>query len=151
MLTYEDGHIQRKTEFSYTINNGNVIVSIVSPRACYKYHQLATVSAPYAVDEYVDVTINGTKVNGTKKGTQVGPDMNNGYAGTLVGTLDKNLITAVFSYTVDGSQGKEKELYKVVSAGLQKMRYPLIMKAGVLVPDLAKKYTHLEYVKVDCL
>ena len=151
ILTYEDGHIQKKSEFSYTIKDGEVIVSPISSRACYKYHQVATVSAPYAVDEYMDITINETKVSGIKKGTQSGPDMNNGYTGTLDGTLDKDLITAIFSYTIDGSKNKEKELYKIVSNGLQKMRYPLIEKTGMLVPDISKEFKILLYSNIDCL
>lgn len=149
-ITYEDGHIQRKTEFNYTINNNEVAIVPISPRSCYQYHQLATTKAPYAVDEYIDIVINGTTVTGTKQGNQSGPDMTNGYTGTLNGTIDKDLITVIFSYTIEGSKNKEKELYKIVSTGLQKMRYPLIEQVGMLIPDSSKKFTLVPYITIPC-
>ena len=150
ILTYEDGHIQKKGEFSYTINGSQITVNQILPHACYKYHQVATTSTLYAVDEYIDITTNGIKISGIKKGNQKGPDMTNGYTGTIEGTLSKGLITAIFSYTIEGSQGKEKELYKIVSTGLQKLRYPLKDEAGILVPDITKKFTALSYTNIDC-
>ena len=149
-ITYEDGHIQRKTEFNYTINNNEVAIVLRSPRSCYQYHQVATTKVPYAVDEYIDITINGTTVTGTKQGNQSGPDMTNGYTGTLNGTIDKDLITVIFSYTIEGSKNKEKELYKIVSTGLQKMRYPLIEQVGMLIPDSSKKFTLVPYITIPC-
>ena len=147
VLTYEDGHIQRTGEFSYTINGTQISVI---PMTCYKYHQIATASAPYAVDEYISMKIDGTKVSGIKNGTQNGPDMTNGYTGTLEGTLEKGLMTLIYSYTVEGSQGKEKELYKVVTSGLQKLRYPLKEEGNILVPDMTKKFTTLPYLNINC-
>jgi len=150
VLTYEDGHIQKKGEFTYVINNGKLTVTSMLSRTCYKYHQVATKNAPYAVDEYVDLSINGTKISGTKNGTQSGPDMTNGYTGTLDGTINNDLITAVYSYTVEGAKNKEKELYKIVPTGLEKMRYPLVEKGGMLVPDTSKEFKILSYIKADC-
>ncbi len=149
-ITYEDGHIQRNTEFNYTVNNSEVTIVPISPRSCYHYHQVATTKAPYAVDEYIDITINGATVTGTKQGNQAGPDMTNGYTGTLEGTIDKDLITVIFSYTIEGSKNKEKELYKIVSTGLQKMRYPLIDRSGILIPDSSKKFTLVPYITIPC-
>lgn len=119
-------------------------------RQCYSYKHDATTNAPYATTEFIDMTINGSSVIGTKTGTQKGPDMNNAYQGTLEGTLDKNTIITIFSYKIEGSQGKEKEIYKANETGLEKLRYPLIEEAGILVPDTAKKFNTFLYSKVGC-
>ena len=100
-------------------------ISLVDGRQCYTYSHEATKSEPYAVNEFLDITIDGVKVEGTKKGTQNGPDMTNGYAGTVIGTLDDDTITDVFSYVIEGSANKEKEIYKTDKTGIYKLRYPL--------------------------
>jgi hypothetical protein len=117
---------------------------------CYAYHQEATPTAPYAVDEYVSITINGNEISGTKKGTQNGPDMTNGYEGTLTGSKEQDVMTLLFAYTIEGSQNTEKEIYQFVKTGIEKWRYPLIEEGGILVPDTTKYYKTLSYKTIDC-
>ena len=124
--------------------------NLLEGRKCYTYHQVATTDAPYAVDEYLDLTFTDKKVSGTKQGTQNGPDMTNGYIGSIDGTVDQDTISSIFSYTIEGSKGKEQELYKIVNSGLEKMRYPLIENKGVLVPDPTKEFKLLPYTEIDC-
>lgn len=118
---------------------------------CYTYHQVATSTAPYAVDEFINITVADDVVNGTKKGTQAGPDMTNGYEGSLKGTLDKDTMDVIFSYVVEGSANKEKEIYVVKEDRLQKLRYPLMEQNKILVPDTTKEYKTLDYMKTDCI
>jgi len=134
-----------------------VVVPVMQPnlslkdgRQCYTYNHDATADSPYTVNEFMDITIKGTKVTGTKKGTQDGPDMTNGYTGTIVGTLDKNKITDIFSYTVEGSHNQEKEIYRTNKVGIEKLRYPLIEQSGVLVPDTTQDFSILSYARVGC-
>lgn len=119
---------------------------------CFSYNHEGTKDEPYTVNEFVDLTVHGSVITGTKKGTQNGPDMTNGYEGTLSGTYDKDLITAVFSYVIEGSANKEKELYKVRAdqIGLEKMRYPLKEEDGMLIPDMTKEFKNLLYSRVQC-
>ncbi len=125
-------------------------LTLVDGRQCYTYSHDATPDAPYATTEFIDMTIAGTKVTGTKSGTQKGPDMTNGYTGTILGTLDKNTITDIFSYTIEGSQNKEKEIYRTSKTGIEKLRYPLVEEGGILVPDTTKEFTALQYARVGC-
>ena len=125
-------------------------ITLVDGRQCYTFRHEATTTEPYLVNELLDINIIGTKVSGAKTGNQKGPDMNNGYTGTIAGTLEKNTITAILSYTVEGSKGKEKEIYHTSKTGLEKLRYPLIEEKGILVPDTTKEYTLLQYLRVGC-
>ena len=125
-------------------------ISLKDGRQCYTYNHEATPDAPYTVNEFIDITISGNNVTGNKTGTQSGPDMTNGYSGTLVGTLDKNRITDVFSYIIEGSHNKEQEIYKAGKTGIEKLRYPLIEQAGILVPDTTKEFTTMLYARVGC-
>jgi len=124
---------------------------LVDGRQCYTYNQGATTDAPYKVNEFIDITINGKNITGTKTGTQAGPDMTNGYTGTIIGTLDQNIITSVYSYIVEGSSNKEKEIYRTNKTGLEKMRYQLEEEKGMLVPDTTKDFTPLSYARVGCM
>ena len=121
-------------------------------RQCYTFNHSATTIEPYTVNEFLDITINGAKVTGTKRGTQAGPDMTNGYSGTIVGTLNNDMINDVFSYTVEGSSNKEAEIYRSRDdqIGIEKLRYPLIEKGGTLVPDTTKEFSVLLYARVGC-
>ena len=119
-------------------------------RQCYTYSHEATASEPYTTTEFIDMTINGANVIGTKKGTQNGPDMTNGYTGTISGTLQNNTITDIFSYTIEGSHNKEKEIYRASVTGIEKLRYPLIEGKGMLVPDTSQPYATLLYARVGC-
>jgi hypothetical protein len=122
----------------------------IQGESCYVYNQVATVDAPYKVDEYLNIKVSGDKVVGTKKGNQSGPDMTNGYTGSISGTLSSDTIKSVFSYVVEGSKNNEQEIYKITPSGLDKLRYPLIDKKGVLTPDTSKEYKTLSYKKISC-
>ncbi len=125
--------------------------SLLAPTTlCYHYNQVATTDAPYVVEEYLILETNGNKVMGSKQGTQNGPDMSNGYYGTLTGTLNGSDIDVIFDYEIEGSKNKEQELYIKTNTGLQKKRYPLIEKGKMLVPDTTKEYKTLEYKITSC-
>ena len=123
----------------------------VPKTACYAYHQVATKTAPYAVDESMTlVTSPDGSIAGEKKGTQKGPDMTNGYTGTLKGAQADTMLKLDYSYIIEGSSNTEQELYRVVAGGLEKLRYPLIEQHGMLVPDTTKPYKALAYKTVPC-
>jgi hypothetical protein len=136
--------------FNQNKNKTSTLVAGESNRKCFAYYQEATKDAPYRVDEYIDIAIDGTKVSGVKHGTQNGPDMTNGYAGTLSGTIAENNLDLLYAYKVEGSKNTEKEIYKMTKRGLEKWRYPLLQEVGMLVPDLSKEYKVLKYDAVDC-
>ena len=125
-------------------------VTLTDGNQCYVYSHEATTDAPYTVNEFLNITIAGKNVSGTKTGTQKGPDMTNGYTGTIKGTLDKNIINDVFSYIIEGSHNQEKEIYQANKTGIEKLRYPLIEQKGILIPDLTKPYQTLLYARVGC-
>lgn len=119
-------------------------------RSCYEYTHTATTDEPYTNYELVDITREGDAITGTKKGTQSGPDMTNGYEGDIVGTINDDMINVIFSYVIEGSSQKEKEIYRVGEDSLTKLRYVLVEEAGVLVPDLSSSLKELVYEKVAC-
>ena len=117
---------------------------------CYAYDQLATNEAPYEVHETLVLNIEGDKVTGNKQGNQKGPDLTNGYFGDITGEIKDDKIESIFSYTVEGSEGKEKEIYEIKSDKLIKLRYPLKDEKGILVPDTTFVANLLTYNKIDC-
>jgi hypothetical protein len=119
-------------------------------RKCFASHHEATKDAPYTTSEYIDLMVNGTSVSGIKKGTQEGPDMTNGYEGTLVGTKQENALHLLFAYIIEGSKNKEQEEYVMSDTKLIKYRYPLLEKQSMLVPDMSKEPTQIEYIETDC-
>jgi hypothetical protein len=128
-----------------------VALTKIQGKTCYVYHQEATPEAPYAVDEYINIKVTDKDVVGTKLGTQKGPDMSNGYTGTMKGTIDNDgMITSVYSYSIEGSKNSEKEIYKVTPDGLDKIRYPLIEVKGMLVPDTTQESKIVTYGKTMC-
>lgn len=157
---YFFSHSQKKAvDFSVDpiINTPSTTEKAITPltdgRQCYTYSHEATPDAPYTTSEFIDMTISGTKVTGTKHGTQSGPDMTNGYEGTLVGDLGENgmKINVAFAYTVEGSQNIEHEIYQAGLTGIDKLRYPLIDKfRDGLFPDTNKAYTLMHYTRVRC-
>lgn len=126
------------------------VVKLVDGRQCYTYSHDATETEPYATTDFIDITIAGNKVTGTRHGTQKGPDMTNGYTGTMEGTLENNKITSVLSYIVEGSKNKEKEIFQAGLTGIEKLRYQLLEGKGMLVPDMTKPYTLLKYSRIQC-
>lgn len=127
-------------------------IFLANGHQCYTYNHEATTTEPYSVNEFLDITIKDKNVTGTKTGTQKGPDMTNGYKGSFKGTVDKKLgkIEAVFSYVIEGSYNQEKEMYQTNKTGIEKLRYPLIEKKDMLVPDITKEYKILQYSRVNC-
>jgi hypothetical protein len=128
----------------------NEPITLVNGTYCYHRSQLATTEAPYAVEENIKLIVNGNNVTGTKNGTQAGPDMTNGYDGTLIGTRDSENIEVVFSFTIEGSQNKEKEIYKWSPDEFQKLRYVLKDEGKMLLPDLTSTPTIVRYESVKC-
>ena len=143
-------HKKTSTKIVAAIPSPQANLVLVDGRQCYTYNHEAAVDAPYTVNEFIDITIKGGLVSGIKKGTQDGPDMTNGYTGTLTGVLNNNVITDVFSYVVEGSKNKEKEIYRTNKTGIEKMRYPLLEQSGMLVPDTTKDFTVMSYARVGC-
>lgn len=139
-----------KTPAIYIPTNQPGKVALTDGRQCYVYSHDAEASAPYTVRERLDITIVDTKVTGMKSGTQEGPDMTNGYTGSITGTLSDNTITDIFAYTIEGSKNKEQEIYTASATGLEKLRYPLIDKGTMLVPDTTKEATPQIYARVEC-
>jgi hypothetical protein len=118
--------------------------------SCYERSLVATSDAPYSVEENIKVTIDGISVSGIKSGTQSGPDMTNGYIGTLVGTKEGDALNVLFSYTIEGSNQAEREQYVVRDQDLIKLRYPLIDQGKELVPDTSQSYVEQVYESVSC-
>jgi hypothetical protein len=133
-----------------TPENTQPVVALVDGRHCYAFNHEATKDAPYTVNEFLDITINGKNVSGTKTGTQSGPDMTNGYTGTITGILEKDTITSVFAYTIEGSSNKEQEIYRAGLTGIEKLRYPLKEAKEMLVPDTTGEVKILTYAQVVC-
>ncbi len=163
-VDYEDGHMKSHAGFTYLRGDTSVTITTVNGKpyvpnrdlmqvktACYAYHQIATKAAPYAVDESMTlVTSPDGSIAGEKKGIQKGPDMTNGYTGTLRGTQADTMLKLDYSYIIEGSSNTEQELYRVVAGGLEKLRYPLIEQRGMLVPDTTKPYKALSYKTAPC-
>lgn len=129
-----------------SVTNGELV-----GKNCFEYDQIATSDAPYSVNEKVEIVILGNKVAmGTKSGNQSGPDMTNGYEGTLTGKLDGDVLNVVYAYKIEGSDQKEKEIYKVKSDSIVKQRYVLKDENGVLIPDTTSTVREMVYKKIDC-
>lgn len=125
---------------------------ILTGKNCYAYDQLATNEAPYEVHEILELNIDRDNITGNKKGDQKGPDMTNGYYGEILGEIKGDRIESIFSYIVEGSEGKEKEIYQIEENKLIKLRYVLKEdEKGILVPDITTKPNFLDYNKVDCI
>lgn len=143
---------QNKSKDNYPTPSGEDVVLSQGVKQCYIYSQVATAEDPYTVNETVEIVVNGENVSGTKLGTQTGPDMTNGYVGTLSGTIKGNIIDVVYAYIIEGAENKEQEIYQVKKdlTGIEKLRYPLKESGGMLVPDTKQDYKILSYNQVDC-
>jgi hypothetical protein len=142
----------KKSQTAVVVVNSSSTSILKDGRQCYTYSHDATKGEPYTTSEFIDITVNGTAVIGTKTGTQNGPDMTNSYSGTITGTVNNTMITDLFSYTIEGSHNTEKEIYQARpdQIGIEKLRYPLIEQGGILVPDTTKADTILLYARVGC-
>ncbi|MCX6754284.1 MAG: hypothetical protein NTU81_00440 [Candidatus Nomurabacteria bacterium] len=132
--------------------NVNIVSYLKDGIQCYTYNHKATNTEPYNVNEFINMTIKDNVISGTKTGNQSGPDMTNGYFGTINGTWSENTIDVVYAYAVEGSKNKEKEIYKIREdqRGIEKLRYQLVEKNGILVPDTTKEFKTMLYARVDC-
>lgn len=124
--------------------------ALIDGKYCYHRSQVATPDAPYAVEENIELIVNGNNVTGAKSGTQTGPDMTNGFEGTLTGTRNGENLDVIFAFTIEGSQNKEQELYKWNPTELQKSRYVLKEDGNILVPDLTSTPSIINYTSVKC-
>jgi hypothetical protein len=140
------------TKLTYGMSMTDVACSDLNliGRNCYEYNHTATASEPYTVHEKIDITKAGGKIIGTKSGTQTGPDMTNGYTGSLTGTASGDVFTAIYAYVVEGSAQKEKEIYSIQKDALVKHRYVLVDEKGTLVPDMTSAPKDMVYAKVSC-
>src|SRR3989344_203666 len=106
---------------------------------CFTRTQKATKDAPYNVEEHIVLNFDDSRVTGTKRGTQNGPNMNNGYEGTLEGSIIENEMELTYAYTIEGSQNRELEVYTFTNEDLVKKRWALkdkiINGKSILVPD----------------
>ena len=117
---------------------------------CFARVQEATESEPYMVEEYIDLVLSGGTVIGTQSGVQSGPDMTNGYQGDLSGTRSGDDISATFTYEIEGSIGKELEMFSFSGENLVKHRYALKEDGDVLVPDLTTTPKEIIYTPEAC-
>ena len=125
-------------------------IAPVTQESCYEYKQSPTKDAPYRVTEKLKLVVGNELVTGTKTGFQSGPDMTNGYEGTITGSRSGNTITAIFAYTVEGSSNNEQEEYQITPISLIKHRYPLVESNGILVPDKNKDGKDIIYTRMPC-
>lgn len=121
---------------------------------CFVYTQLTTPDAPYAVEEHIKLEKQGERFFGTKIGNQRGPDMTNGYTGTIVGIKESDQLKLVFDYNIEGSKNKELEIYEIKGNNLIKKRYPLsegeYQGKKMLVPNNTDEPEFLDYKKEQC-
>lgn len=121
---------------------------------CFTRLQEATPDAPYRVEEHMSLTRVRDQITGTKSGTQSGPDMTNGFTGTLKGEAEDGYLELVYSYTIEGSAQKELEVYTIAGADLVKQRYALDIakKDGeeILIPNLTSEPTLQVYTAEPC-
>ncbi len=150
----EMAEIDQQIEENTPIEKTNLpeVAIFADGEQCYTYSHAATTNEPYKVSETMKINVRGGLATGTKSGTQEGPDMNNGYNGTLTGTIREGMLDVVFAYTIEGSQNKEKEIYRprADQTGIEKLRYPLVEEKGILVPDTTKEMKVMFYSKVGC-
>lgn len=130
-------------------------VAFAESRAyCFGRVQEATKDAPYAVEEHMKLTRVRGEITGTKSGTQSGPDMTNGFTGTMTGEAKDGYLQFTYAYTIDGSKQKELEVYLIDGPDLVKQRYTLddAVKDGehILIPNLKSKPTPITYMSEMC-
>jgi hypothetical protein len=126
-------------------------VKIADGKYCFYRKQIATEAEPYSSEESVVLNILNNIVTGTKTGVQSGPGVSNGFKGSLTGSVKDGEIEVVYAYTVEGSSGKEVEIYTFEGIDLTKLRYRLIDNFdGELTPDRLDELKRLVYVKSNC-
>jgi hypothetical protein len=144
------GYFLKKNSTPPTTPPRTEISKIQTVTQCYTYQHVATKEAPYDVNEKVEITIGNEIVTGTKTGFQSGPDMTNGYEGTITGTQTGDTLVAIFAYTIEGSTINEQEEYILTPISLIKHRYPLKDQDGILVPDTTGVKQEMVYTRTTC-
>ncbi len=154
IMQYEEGPVvvtPEKVSLEMPVKDG---------KYCFFRSQKATETEPYEVEESIILGIKGTAVEGVKTGTQRGPDMTNGYTGKLKGTKDaENNLELVYDYTIEGSNQKELEIYKLNETSIVKMRWPLMTNDtfnekfdnDILLPDRSGGPKMIVYDAEECL
>lgn len=118
---------------------------------CFVYEKDATINEPYSVVEELKIVLGNGIVSGSKIGFQSGPDMTNGYHGSIDGFIKDDTIETVFTYIIEGYEGTERELYKINNDSITKMRYQLEEgDNGLLVPNMNSKPIEQIYFEKDC-
>lgn len=134
--------------------NAATVPLVESRPYCFTRLQEATPDAPYRVEEHMSLTRVRDQITGTKSGTQSGPDMTNGFTGTLKGEAKDGYLEILYSYTIEGSAQKELEVYTINGADLVKQRYALDIakKDGeeILIPNLTTEPTLQVYTAEPC-
>lgn len=117
---------------------------------CFSYTHAATTDEPYTTTEHLSLTRIRDTISGTVEGTQRGPDMTNGYTGTLHGTLTTNGFIADTTFTIEGATQTEQQIFELTDTTLTKLRYVLKEEKGKLVPDLTTMPTRILYQSIPC-
>ncbi len=130
----------------------NTVTQLQDSELCFSRIAPATKTAPYSVEEYIKLSIDKNNgVTGIKFGFQSGPDMTNGYTGTLAGMKKANgEIVVDYAFTVEGSSNTEQEIYRMTGSMIEKFRYPLKEANKKLVPDTTKEVTLQKYQLMSC-
>ncbi len=144
----EIAHIDESITSVNKIENNNVLSK--DGKYCFYRKQIATKAEPYEVEENMVLNRKGDKVDGIKTGNQKGPDMTNGYIGNLDGGFKDGLLELVYSYSVEGSNNKELEVYKLDNNSIVKMRWPLIEKDKILIPERKDNLKQILYMEEKC-
>jgi hypothetical protein len=153
---YQKSIINKKTvvpvnnQTTNQIANQSSVEPISDGQYCFSRSQEATTTEPYQVKENIVFNIKGDVVTGTKNGTQNGPDMTNGYTGDLKGSISGNNMELTYSYTIEGSNGKELEVYQFQNGLLIKKRWVLVDEGGVLMPDKIEDPKIIYYTEDKC-
>ncbi len=120
-------------------------------RSCFLYLSLKTETSPYEVKEYLDLFTKGNNVDGKKYGTQVGPDLSNGYYGEFSGVLNKKILSGKTLFEIEGSTIIEHEEYEIQKEKIIKKRWPLGEIDGELQPNKTNPPVSLqEYNLINC-
>ncbi len=124
--------------------------AIMKPEQCFVRITKKTDAEPFSVEEYMRLEFDGEKVEGIKFGFQDGPGYTNGYSGTITGTQNSKEITLDYAYIVEGSSNTEQEIYWLTNTGIDKIRYNLIEKNNMLVPDRSIDPQIIPYTSFSC-
>lgn len=140
----------RQTHSSQTTSSNSNILFAESRPYCFSYTHAATNDEPYTTTEQLNLTRIRDRISGSVSGTQRGPDMTNGYTGTLDGTLTNTGFTATTIFTIEGATQTEQQIFELTDTTLTKLRYQLIEKKNILVPDTTTIPQRIQYQSIPC-